>query len=64
MQKLEIKISELTSQLSNASMYKEMYERSQKDFEQEQKQTELKLNQRDTEIMELNDRLHKYEDSE
>lgn len=64
MQKLEIKISELNSQLSNAIMYKEMYERSQKDFEQEQKQNELKLSQRDTEIMDLNDRLHKYEDSE
>ena len=64
MQKLEIKISELNSQLSNAIMYKEMYERSQKDFEQEQKQSELKLSQRDTEIMDLNERLHKYEDSE
>ena len=31
MNRLEIKISELTSQLSDANMYKDMYERAQRD---------------------------------
>lgn len=60
--RLEMRISELTSELSEASMYKEMYERSQREFEAEQRSFGEQLNSKDNEIIDLNDKITKHQD--
>ena len=64
MNRLEIRISELTSQLSDANMYKDMYERSQRDNDQEQRSHSEQLFAKDKEIMDLNDKISKLQDAE
>ena len=59
MNRLEIRISELTSQLSDANMYKDMYERSQRDAEFEQRSHSEQLFAKDKEIMDLNEKISK-----
>ena len=57
MNRLEIRISELTSQLSDANMYKDMYERSQRDIDYEQRQHNEQLVAKENEIIELNTKI-------
>ena len=59
MNRLEIRISELTSQLSDANMYKDMYERSQRDADQKQRSHSEQLFAKDKEIMDLNEKISK-----
>ena len=60
--RLELRISELTSELSEAAMYKEMYERAQREFETEQRSFGEQLNGKDKEIIDLNEKITKHQD--
>ena len=57
MNHLEMRISELTSQLSDANMYKDMYERSQRDIDYEQRTHNEQIVSKENEIIELNTKI-------
>ena len=64
MNRLEIKISELDSQLSDARMYKDMYEQSQRENISEQKSFNDQLHAKESEIMELQNKIYRHEGTE